>query len=1333
MGNQLAMGVDMNPADILEGLKPKAPLGGGKGRLLRSLHCTSEDGDVVCKMFLKTDVKDDKELDSHHRRLNRCEASLKELRRKNPEAPTNVCFYSLYKNVPWTDRADTGAAFVIRTFFRYSLQERIMTRPFLTSDSKLWLSFQLLKAVQELHAAHVPHGDLKVQNVMITSLGWLYVTDVAPFKPSHISNPADFSYFFDSAENRHCNLAPERITDDSLVAEKQTDPVTEKMDVFGVGCAIAQVFQGGEVLFKLDQLLAYKNGKYDAASALRDKLQGEEQQGKIVDFIMALLARDPEERPTASQALAKFCPSVFPKFFDGFHSKIIGPLVSLSPDKRVSALTSQLKDILQYVRTCTVAENDTEAASEEAIRDNLRTAVVILATVLCGSLRHCLIMQNRTSCLQAMMEISPHAGDDCNLQMLLPYAVVAAKNETSLVRATAVKTISVTLQNIESFPTGEATLFDDYIIPAITPLATDPTVLVKAALAECLPEIASHARRLLESRQLFAPVSESRSDLPYNNGYDADLNRLQNHFETLIRLLVLDGDVSAWVTRAFLSDIPKLCLFYGRQRTNNFIIPTLTISVLFLNAPDFQVRRDLQRQLVGIALFVGATFLSYILPCIKEGLLDVEEIVVHEALNSLSKLSALGMLDKKALVDLSEVVVPLLLHPSNWIRTGALDFFASMGAQLSHVDLFCFILPILKPFLKYPVPELAKETLEAALVPRIPRQVFDEAISRGSADAVLGFLQDESPKSLRYSQKRGSDYSLSSISPGQETSSLGGRSQSNSPLEPAQSGGTESFLASGPVLAQGELQKQQVQKYIESIVKAANRCKEDAKHMRGADTDMTLTSKGDQPDAKVVGTGQTLSLAREQALLPQLKELEFTRDEIDSLHDHCPNLRMVRPTERQKRRMQSKSLAVEKKGAPTAPSRSQDAAGYSILKYTRPTHNLICQAEEHSASVTDISVHDTLPIFITSSMDTYVRLWDVRKLDKDSALVSLGTGYCDTTSQHGTASPVLSVAMLSRKESAACGTASGSFTTFCLTSSVVLHALSLAGGQAGAISSLQRAATSDTVVAGTHNGFICGVDCRMHNEAFCIKAEKEHGPITSIVVGDEQGRESWVVSATMTGHVTLWDLRFQIPIRTWQVNEPVYKLSLNGPDPVVLVGTSTVQRWSLENLRRVAVYIPSTHEPGTPAKETRNAYADVVGSIGQTHDNSIRALCGSREATWFATGGTDRKIRYWDSESVTKSYVVSGTDPGQPPYKYSSSTANETMEVREEKMGEGASQVHRGLRPPPQQHKDCVTALSLLRPVPGFCHVPIMVSASRDGCVKLWQSACTKPQDRNAH
>ncbi|BHF63741.1 phosphoinositide-3-kinase, regulatory subunit 4 [Sparganum proliferum] len=107
--------------------------------------------------------------------------------------------------------------FLIRDFVDNSLTERLCTRPFLCPAEKRWIAFQLLCALSQLHTTCLCHGDIKSENVLLTSWGWLLLADPAPFKPVLLpsDNPSEFTYFFDSSRRRVCYLAPERFIDAS--------------------------------------------------------------------------------------------------------------------------------------------------------------------------------------------------------------------------------------------------------------------------------------------------------------------------------------------------------------------------------------------------------------------------------------------------------------------------------------------------------------------------------------------------------------------------------------------------------------------------------------------------------------------------------------------------------------------------------------------------------------------------------------------------------------------------------------------------------------------------------------------------------------------------------------------------------------------------------------------------------------------------------------------------------------------------------------------------------------------------------------------------------------
>lgn len=97
-----------------------------------------------------------------------------------------------------------------------------------------WIAYQLLLALAQAHGRGVCHGDVKPENVALTSWDWAFLVDFAPYKPTLLpaDNPADFSLFFDTSGKRKCYLAPERFYDPGqgiTPAQAATAPLTPAM------------------------------------------------------------------------------------------------------------------------------------------------------------------------------------------------------------------------------------------------------------------------------------------------------------------------------------------------------------------------------------------------------------------------------------------------------------------------------------------------------------------------------------------------------------------------------------------------------------------------------------------------------------------------------------------------------------------------------------------------------------------------------------------------------------------------------------------------------------------------------------------------------------------------------------------------------------------------------------------------------------------------------------------------------------------------------------------------------------------------------------------------
>jgi phosphoinositide-3-kinase regulatory subunit 4 len=348
MGNQLAT-VGAGAANFdLSTVNPKVamvtPLGRRRGRLFNSAHCRygEERRDVVARLLLRAygDAEQSLAVADQERIFAAVESAIRKARKstegdlRSPR-PVHLLYYTQTKV---TDRA----VYLERPFIATSLADRLRQRPFLGHARRLFTVYQLFDAVRELHNDYgISHGDLKHENVLLNSAGWLYVTDLAPYKPTVIEsfNPANFEFFFDCSETRVCTLAPERFRNADGEAEEEAvqkavpssgpspaaaesvavpqtagepskrpyysadgdgysiRPVAEASEVFSAACIAVHILTD-EPLFKLSNVLE-----------LRSKPTVEERRAYVME-ILSGFPRVPEiEREFVADALVGFVPS----------------------------------------------------------------------------------------------------------------------------------------------------------------------------------------------------------------------------------------------------------------------------------------------------------------------------------------------------------------------------------------------------------------------------------------------------------------------------------------------------------------------------------------------------------------------------------------------------------------------------------------------------------------------------------------------------------------------------------------------------------------------------------------------------------------------------------------------------------------------------------------------------------------------------------------------------------------------------------------------------------------------------------------------------------------
>lgn len=180
MGNQLVSSVKtvIRPIDFylneVPDFKFKCSL--GQTQFLKVALCVHNGNDIVVKVLSHEDPS--LLLEQYKHELTR----LAKLTSKN----VSIASFRLFE-------IRQNFAYIARQYIRYSLYDRLSSRPFLTEMEKSWILFQIFKCMQWCHENNIYHGDIKLENILITSNLWVVISDFASYKPIRLP---DVSLFF---------------------------------------------------------------------------------------------------------------------------------------------------------------------------------------------------------------------------------------------------------------------------------------------------------------------------------------------------------------------------------------------------------------------------------------------------------------------------------------------------------------------------------------------------------------------------------------------------------------------------------------------------------------------------------------------------------------------------------------------------------------------------------------------------------------------------------------------------------------------------------------------------------------------------------------------------------------------------------------------------------------------------------------------------------------------------------------------------------------------------------------------------------------------------------
>ncbi|KAK3857919.1 hypothetical protein Pcinc_035857 [Petrolisthes cinctipes] len=712
----------------------------GSTRFLKVAKCKSREGLVVVKVFV---------IHNGSLQLSFYKKRVEDVTNKLVTAANCLQFHYL--------KLTEKAGFMLRQYVKSNLYDRISTRPFLTSIEKKWLAFQLLCALNQTHLQGICHGDIKLENVMVSSWNWLLLADFATIKPTLLpgNDPADFTYFFDTSRRRTCYLAPERFVEtlqkdsqDMMLEVKDRGSLTPSMDIFSTGCCLAELFTEGHAPFDLTQLLAYRAGDYYPTKVL-DKIEDT----RVRALVEHMIQQDPNSRHNVAEYLEGERGLTFPHHFYTFLWPFLKQfaITPIKPhDDKIKQIKDSMADILVAVGAETeesIKERDKDDDEEEEKKDKEKPdkkceALIIIASLITSSARALFFTSSKLDALELLGKVSEYVPDEIILDRILPYVFHLLHDREPRVRVCAIHTLTHCLTLVTTVPRSDTNIFPEYILPSLADITHDEATIVRQAFAENIATIAETALRFLEYSQLEGMMSS------YN--YEVELTTLQEAIQQ--KVATMFSDPSNVVKRTLMEKtVTKLCIFFGKQKANDVLLSHM---ITFLNdTHDRHLRLSFFTSIVGVAAYIGCHCADILKPLLLQGLNDAEESVVVSAIEAMTSLTELGLFPTHLQCDLLAASAPLLIHPNLWIRQAVVGLVGVVSSLFPLVDVQTAVVARVQPFLVKPLLQIDREVcILSSLRPPVTREVYDALVKSGDVGQVLTLLHEAHQQKVPLSQ-----------------------------------------------------------------------------------------------------------------------------------------------------------------------------------------------------------------------------------------------------------------------------------------------------------------------------------------------------------------------------------------------------------------------------------------------------------------------------------------------------------------------------------------------------------------------------------------------------
>ncbi|KTF91477.1 hypothetical protein cypCar_00012954 [Cyprinus carpio] len=835
-------------------------------------------------------------------------------------------------------------------------------------------------------------------------------------------------------------------------------------------------------------------------------------------MVAQMVQREPEKRLTAEEYLKQQRGKAFPEIFYTFLQPYMAQFAKetfQSADERVLVIRKNLENILNNL--CSGGQTGKAEKLEKASQElslSKEQGLVVLVSVITSCLQTLRFCDSKLAALELILHLAGRLNVEIVLDRITPYLLHFCNDSMPRVRAEAVRTLTKVLALVKEVPRNDVNIYPEYILPGIAHLAQDEATIVRLAYAENIAHLAETALRFLELVQENNLSSEqdlngedTEETLHPNENYDSELQALHEMVQQ--KVVTLLSDPENIVKQTLMENgITRLCVFFGRQKANDVLLSHM---ITFLNDKnDWHLRGAFFDSIVGVAAYVGWQSSSILKPLLQQGLSDAEEFVIYKALNALTCMCQLGLLQKPHIyefvsdIDIGSLFRHLLLRQKK--RNGSIP--------------------------ECPIPE-------DPAIAQLLKKLLSQGMTEAEEDKLLALkdfmLKSNKAKANIIDQSHLSDGAHSGVI---DLGTLGITGRQVDLIKPKQ-----------------EFEDKRARKHT----KQDSNLNEEWKSMFGsldppssAQTPSTIPESGAMqprkttalPTVQVVQsvTGASTYQRRITTCKAELQQL------VQQKREQCNAERMT------KQMMES----AEWESKPPPPG-------------WHPKGLLVAHLHEHKSAVNRIRVSDEHSIFATCSNDGTVKIWDSQKMEgKTTTTRSVLTysrigghvktlTFCQGSHYLAVASDNGSIQLLAVEANKP---PKSPKVQPCQTRFLDPK------DEGCAVDVHHFNPGAQTVLAyATVNGFLVGWDLRSNTNAWTLRHDLRLGLITSFAVDMHQ---CWLCVGTSNGTMACWDMRFQLPISSHShpararirrlLMHPLYQSSVIA----AVQGNNEVSMWDME-------------------------------------------------------------------------------------------------------------------------------------------------------------------------